>query len=71
MCRGRGRSFPTRLDAHRYLVTTLWSGAAAHAHYAAGHLPALRERAAPGADLHSVTGHLLPLETAWRVLPQR
>ncbi|MEU6235440.1 DUF4937 domain-containing protein [Kitasatospora sp. NPDC047058] len=60
-----------RFDAHRYLVATLWSGAAAHAHYSAEHLPALRERAAPEADVLSVAGHVLPLETAWRVLPRR
>lgn len=60
----------TRLDAHRHLVTTLWSGSAAHRHYAAEHLPALRSRAEPEADIRSMTGHLLPLERAWRVLPE-
>ncbi|GGX87456.1 hypothetical protein [Streptomyces hiroshimensis] len=59
----------TRLGTHRYLVTTLWSGCAAHERYAARHLPSLHSRAAVGDDLRSVTGHVLPLEPAWRVLP--
>ncbi|MFF2956067.1 DUF4937 domain-containing protein [Kitasatospora sp. NPDC057965] len=59
----------TRLDPQRYLVTTLWSGAAAHERYAAEQLPALRERAAVTDDLQALTGHLLPLEPAWTVLP--
>ncbi|MEV6978757.1 hypothetical protein [Kitasatospora sp. NPDC093806] len=58
-----------RLDPDRYLVTTLWTDAAAHARYAAGHLPALRERAGVGADIESPSGGLLPLEPTWRVLP--
>ncbi|WP_380285917.1 DUF4937 domain-containing protein [Kitasatospora purpeofusca] len=61
----------TRLDPHRYLVTTLWSGPAAHRRYAAERLPALREHAATGDDLRALTGHLLPLEPAWAVLPVR
>jgi Domain of unknown function (DUF4937 len=59
----------TRLDTDRHLVTTLWSGPAAHAHYTTHHLPALRSRAAPGGDLRSMAGHVLPLEADWRVLP--
>ncbi|MFD7641664.1 DUF4937 domain-containing protein [Kitasatospora sp. NPDC059795] len=57
----------TRLEPHRYLVTTLWSDATAHRHYATGHLPALHTRAAPDRDLRSITGHALPLEASWRV----
>lgn len=34
------------------------------------HLPALRSRATPESDLQSMTGHVLPLEAAWHVLPQ-
>ncbi|MFF2659428.1 DUF4937 domain-containing protein [Kitasatospora sp. NPDC058032] len=59
----------TRLDPQRYLVTTLWSGAAAHERYAAEHLPALHERAAVADDLQALTGHRLALEPAWTVLP--
>ncbi|MGK5727928.1 DUF4937 domain-containing protein [Streptomyces sp. URMC 124] len=59
----------TRLGPHRYLVTTLWSGQAAHEHYVTRHLPSLHARASVGDDVRSVTGHLLPLEQAWRVLP--
>ncbi|MFJ6385722.1 DUF4937 domain-containing protein [Kitasatospora sp. NPDC092039] len=59
----------TRLEPDRYLVTTLWSGSTAHQHYAARHLPALRSRAAPENDVRSMTGHAVPLEAAWRVLP--
>ncbi|MGW4379402.1 DUF4937 domain-containing protein [Kitasatospora sp. NPDC004531] len=58
-----------RLEADRYLVATLWSDTAAHRRYAARHLPALLARAAVGSDLRSITGHLLPLEPGWRVLP--
>ncbi|MER7702201.1 DUF4937 domain-containing protein [Kitasatospora sp. NPDC097605] len=61
----------TRLGPERYLVTTLWSGAAAHRRYAAEAFPALRERAAPGDDVRALSGHLLPLEPAWTVLPVR
>ncbi|MFD9354634.1 DUF4937 domain-containing protein [Streptomyces sp. NPDC060031] len=59
----------TRLDEHRHLVTTLWSGADAHAQYVTSHLPALRSRAALADDLRSTTGHVLPLDPAWRILP--
>lgn len=59
-----------RLEPRRYLVTTLWSDAAAHQHYSTQHLPALRSRAAPENDLQSITGHALPLEADWRVLPE-
>ncbi|WP_435871964.1 DUF4937 domain-containing protein [Kitasatospora griseola] len=58
-----------QLEAHRYLVTTLWSGAAAHQRYASRHLPALRSRAALDGDVQSMTGHVLPLEAAWRIKP--
>ncbi|MFD0542099.1 DUF4937 domain-containing protein [Streptomyces mexicanus] len=61
----------TRLEAHRYLVTTLWSGSAAHQRYTARHLPALRSRAAPLSDIQSMTGHVVPLEAAWGVFPRR
>ncbi|MFF0295891.1 DUF4937 domain-containing protein [Kitasatospora sp. NPDC004614] len=60
----------TRLDAHRHLVTTLWSNSAAHQHYSTHHLPTLRSRATLEHDIRSMTGHVLPLEAAWRVLPQ-
>ncbi|CAM5493143.1 hypothetical protein SAVIM338S_03473 [Streptomyces avidinii] len=59
----------TRLDEHRHLVTTLWSGADAHARYVASRLPGLLSRAALAADLRSTTGHVLPLDPAWRILP--
>ncbi|MET9611013.1 DUF4937 domain-containing protein [Streptomyces sp. NPDC006512] len=58
-----------RLDPHRYLVTTLWSGHAAHERYLAAHFPALRARAGLPDDLRSTTGHLIPLEPDWCVLP--
>jgi heme-degrading monooxygenase HmoA len=61
----------TRLDAHRLLVTTLWSDPAAHQHYTAHRMPELRARAGLADDVQSLTGHVLPLEAAWRVLPQR
>ncbi|MFJ8439821.1 DUF4937 domain-containing protein [Kitasatospora griseola] len=57
------------LEAHRYLVTTLWSGSAAHQRYASRHLPTLLARAALESDVRSVTGHALPLEPAWRIEP--
>ncbi|MFE6872387.1 DUF4937 domain-containing protein [Kitasatospora sp. NPDC057692] len=60
-----------RLDPQRYLVTTLWSGPAAHRRYAVERLPALLERAAIEDDLGSLTGHLVPLEPDWTVLPVR
>ncbi|MFD7028291.1 DUF4937 domain-containing protein [Streptomyces sp. NPDC059917] len=59
----------TGLGGHRYLVTTLWSGPEAHERYAAAHLPALLTRAGLREDLRSTTGHLIPLEPSWRVLP--
>ncbi|MFE3764634.1 DUF4937 domain-containing protein [Streptomyces sp. NPDC059104] len=59
----------TSLGDHRRLVTTLWSGPEPHERYVAGHLPALRARAGLREDLHAVTGHLIPLEPDWRVLP--
>ncbi|MFI5987075.1 DUF4937 domain-containing protein [Streptomyces sp. NPDC051555] len=61
----------TRLAEQRYLVTTLWSGPEAHERYAAAHLPALLARAGLDEDLRSTTGHLIPLEPHWRVLPVR
>ncbi|MFJ5811187.1 DUF4937 domain-containing protein [Streptomyces sp. NPDC093093] len=61
----------TRLETNRYLVTTLWSGSTAHQRYTTGHLPALRSRAIPQNDIQSMTGHVLPLEASWRVLPVR
>ncbi|WP_331728321.1 DUF4937 domain-containing protein [Streptomyces sp. NBC_00158] len=60
----------TRLDPHRYLVTTLWSSSTAHHRYTTRHLPALRSRAALEGDLQSMAGHALPLEPAWHVLPR-
>ncbi|MFJ8887708.1 DUF4937 domain-containing protein [Streptomyces sp. NPDC102402] len=61
----------TRLGANRYLVTTLWSGSAVHQSYTTQHLPALRSRATPESDIQSMTGHVLPLEASWRVLPDQ
>ncbi|MFF7452967.1 DUF4937 domain-containing protein [Kitasatospora sp. NPDC008115] len=61
----------TRLEAERCLVTTLWSGPAAHRRYAEEQLPALRERAATEEDLCGLTGRSLALEPAWTVLPVR
>ncbi|MFH9354856.1 DUF4937 domain-containing protein [Kitasatospora sp. NPDC017646] len=60
----------TRLEVHRYLVTTLWSSSTAHQRYTTRHLPALRSRATPESDIQSMTGHVLPLKAGWRVLPQ-
>ncbi|MFF7365786.1 hypothetical protein [Streptomyces sp. NPDC008125] len=59
----------TRLETNRYLVTTLWSGSAIHQRYTTRHLPALRSRATPENDIQSMTGHVLPLEASWRILP--
>ncbi|MFE2148810.1 DUF4937 domain-containing protein [Streptomyces lavendulae] len=59
----------TRLGDRRFLVTTLWSGPEAHERYVSGHLSALRARAGLQEDLHSLTGHLIPLQPGWRVLP--
>ncbi|MFH8381497.1 DUF4937 domain-containing protein [Kitasatospora sp. NPDC018058] len=61
----------TRLAADRYLVTTLWTSPEAHAAYTADALPALRARADVPADAESLTGHVLPLEPSWQVLPSR
>ncbi|MFG3050512.1 DUF4937 domain-containing protein [Kitasatospora sp. NPDC048239] len=60
----------TQLARSRCLVTSLWTGPAAHRHYADHHLPGLRSRAALGGDLQAMAGHVLPLEEAWRVLPE-
>ncbi|MFJ9453815.1 DUF4937 domain-containing protein [Kitasatospora sp. NPDC101447] len=60
----------TRLAADRFLVTTLWSTAAAHRAYAAHRLPALLARADVPSDVHALTGHLVPLEPAWLVRGQ-
>ncbi|KJS60514.1 DUF4937 domain-containing protein [Streptomyces rubellomurinus] len=60
----------TRLDEARHLVATLWSDAAAHRHYTAEYLPGLRSRAGLAGDVRSLTGHVLTLEPAWRVLPE-
>ncbi|WP_031073105.1 DUF4937 domain-containing protein [Streptomyces sp. NRRL WC-3742] len=57
----------THLEPHRYLVTTLWSDPTAHQRYTTHHLPALLSRATLQNDLHSMTGHVLPLEPAWHV----
>ncbi|MFI6154321.1 DUF4937 domain-containing protein [Kitasatospora sp. NPDC051170] len=57
----------TRLEPHRYLVTTLWSTPAAHQHYTTHHLPTLLSRATLQQDVDSMTGHTLPLEPTWRV----
>ncbi|MFD8979715.1 DUF4937 domain-containing protein [Streptomyces sp. NPDC059564] len=59
----------TRLDPARYLVTTLWTGPDAHRHYTEAHLPALHTRARVQDDAQSITGHALPLEPSWRILP--
>lgn len=61
----------TRLDAARYLVTTLWTGPDAHQHYAEAHLPALHARAQVPDDVRSITGNVLALEPSWRVLSAR
>ncbi|WP_327180312.1 YdbC family protein (plasmid) [Streptomyces sp. NBC_01335] len=61
----------TRLAVDRYLVTTLWTSPQAYAAYTADAFPALRARADVRADVESLTGHVLPLEPAWQVLPQR
>ncbi|MGA5817560.1 DUF4937 domain-containing protein [Kitasatospora sp. NPDC094028] len=50
-------------------VLGLWADAAAHRHYAAEYLPGLRSRARLAGDVRALTGHLLTLEPAWRVLP--
>ncbi|MFJ9080077.1 DUF4937 domain-containing protein [Streptomyces sp. NPDC102278] len=60
----------TRLEADRYLVTTLWSSSTAHQRYTTQHLHALRSGAALDSDIQSMTGHALPLEVTWRVLPE-
>ncbi|MCX5377802.1 DUF4937 domain-containing protein [Streptomyces sp. NBC_00091] len=59
----------TRLAPDRHLVTTLWSGPAAHERYRTEHFPSLLARAGLAHDLRSTAGHLVPLEPAWRVLP--
>ena len=58
----------TRLAPDRYLVTTLWSGRAAHDRYRTERFPALRTRAGLPDDLRSTTGHLIPLERDWCVV---
>ncbi|MFF4319711.1 DUF4937 domain-containing protein [Streptomyces sp. NPDC001568] len=58
----------TRLAPDRYLVTTLWSGRAAHDRYRTEHFPALLDRAGLPDDLRSTTGHLIPLEREWCVV---
>ncbi|MFB0632138.1 DUF4937 domain-containing protein [Streptomyces sp. AB3(2024)] len=58
-------------------VLGLWSDAGSYRRFMeerhdrvfVGHLPALRARAGLREDLHSMTGHLIPLEPDWRVLP--
>ncbi|MFG2907613.1 DUF4937 domain-containing protein [Kitasatospora sp. NPDC048286] len=60
----------TRLAPDRYLVTTLWATPAAHHAYTVHHLPALLARADVPADVRTLTGHLLPLEPTWRVVPE-
>lgn len=59
----------TRLAPDRYLVTTLWTSPEAHAAYTADTLPTLRARANVPADVSTLTGHALPLDPTWQVLP--
>ncbi|MBV6700179.1 hypothetical protein [Kitasatospora aureofaciens] len=49
----------------------MWSGPDTHQRYTARDLPALRSRANLAADVRALTGHVLPLEPDWRVLPER
>lgn len=58
----------TQLAEDRYLVTTWWSDAAAHQRYAAEDVPGLRKQAAADGDLTSLVGHVLPLDSRWKVL---
>ncbi|MFJ4184069.1 DUF4937 domain-containing protein [Kitasatospora sp. NPDC089509] len=59
----------TRLSPTRHLVTTLWTTPEAHAAYVADALPALLARADVPADVAALTGHAVPLEPGWLVLP--
>jgi len=58
----------TQLAACRYLVTTLWSDAAAHQRYASEDVPRLRDLAAADDDLTSLVEHVLLLEPRWKVI---
>ncbi|MFC8719025.1 DUF4937 domain-containing protein [Kitasatospora sp. NPDC057198] len=58
-----------RLAPDRHLVASLWIGAEAHQRYTERQLPGLLARAVPADDLRAMSGHLLPLEPAWRVRP--
>jgi quinol monooxygenase YgiN len=59
----------TQLEERRFLVASCWVDHGAHQQYATQRMPALRARAGLGGDVQSMTGHVLPLEGAWRVLP--
>lgn len=61
----------TKLEQHRYLVTTFWSDPHAHQRYTKEDVPSLQSRANVEDDLHTMAGHVLPLEPVWRVLPDR
>ncbi|KOX34998.1 hypothetical protein ADK67_00030 [Saccharothrix sp. NRRL B-16348] len=55
-----------RLAPDRVLVATFWPDEDTHRRYA-GEVPRLRARADVDADVTGMTGHVLPLEPAWRV----
>jgi heme-degrading monooxygenase HmoA len=56
--------------AHRYLVATFWPDVETHRRYAE-EVPRLRARAAADTDIASMSGRVLDLEPAWRVLAIR
>lgn len=59
-----------QLAASRYLVATFWPDVETHRRYAE-EVPRLRARATADTDIASMSGHVLELEPAWRVLPIR
>ena len=55
----------------RYLVVSLWRNKAAHAAYVENMVPALRTRSGVEEDVAKLTGSIVYLEDAWRVLPDQ
>lgn len=58
-----------RSETDHYLVCTLWQDVGVHQAYVNEVLPRLQERAEIGLDLRRITGHVVRVEPAWRVMP--
>ena len=59
----------SQVETDRYLVVTVWQDHASHQSYVKNIFPELRATARVEDDVEALLGHLISLESSWRVLP--